>query len=149
MLRRAVDYLPTDRSAVERTHALVELGVALRRAGHRIDAREPLQEALEIGRDHGATRLAMRAHTELRAAGARPRSPLRAGLDALTPSEQRVAEIVAGGLTNAEAAQALFVTVKTVEMHLSNVYRKLNIAGRAALEEALALSRSGEPGHIE
>ncbi len=143
MLQTAIDYLPRERSAVERARALVELGAALSRAGHRSEAREPLQEGLELGRDHGATRLAMRAHTELRAAGARPRSPLRTGLDALTASERRVAEMVASGLTNAEAAQALFVTVKTVEMHLSNVYRKLNIGARTELREALAMAEPG------
>ena len=141
MLRQAVDLLPRDRSAVERTHALVELGAALRRSGHRSEAREPLQEALELGRECGALRFAGRAHTELRAAGGRPRLPLRTGLDSLTPSERRVAEMVAGGLSNADVAQALFVTVKTVEMHLSNVYRKLDIGARTELREALAASR--------
>lgn len=137
MLRRAVDHLPRERSAVERTHALVELGAALRRSGHRAEAREALQEALELGRDHHALLLARRAHTELRAAGGRPRSPLQTGLDSLTPSERRVAEMASGGLSNAEVAQALFVTVKTIEMHLSNVYRKLHIGARTDLREAL------------
>ncbi|HEV2125075.1 MAG TPA: LuxR C-terminal-related transcriptional regulator, partial [Chloroflexota bacterium] len=142
MLRAALPHLPADRSALERTRTLVEFGAALRRCGHRADAREPLQEALELGRRCGALRLAMQAHTELRAAGGHPRLPLRTGLEALTASEQRVADMAASGLTNKEAAQGLFVTVKTIEMHLSNVYRKLGIDSRAQLREALALPSS-------
>lgn len=139
MLRSALPHLPADRSALERTRTLVELGAALRRCGHRSDAREPLQEALELGRRCGALRLAMQAHTELRAAGGHPRLPLRTGLEALTASEQRVADMAARGLTNKEAAQSLFVTVKTIEMHLSNVYRKLGIDSRAKLRDVLTL----------
>ncbi len=63
---------------------------------------------------------------------------MRTGVDALTPSERRVSELAASGLANAEIAQALFVTVRTVEMHLSAAYRKLGIASRAALPAALA-----------
>jgi DNA-binding CsgD family transcriptional regulator len=60
------------------------------------------------------------------------------GLDALTPSERRVAELAAGELTNKEIAQTLFVTVKTVEVHLSSVYRKLQLGSRRELAAALA-----------
>jgi DNA-binding CsgD family transcriptional regulator len=58
----------------------------------------------------------------------------------LTPSERRVAQLAARGLANREIAQALFVTVKTVESHLGHVYAKLGIASRAALPDEL-----GEP----
>ena len=75
---------------------------------------------------------------ELLAAGARPRSVLRSGVDALTPSERRVADLAAEGLTNREIAQALFVTVRTVEMHLTAAYRKLDVSSRTALLAALA-----------
>jgi len=139
MLRKALPLLAAERSGLERVRTLVELGAALRRSGYRAEARQPLQEGLELAHECGAVLLAKRAHTELRAAGGHPRSPLRAGLDALTPSERRVAEMAADGLTNAEVAQALFVTVKTVEMHLSNAYRKLDIRSRRQLHAALAL----------
>ena len=59
------------------------------------------------------------------------------GAAALTPSERRIAERAAAGASNPELAQALFVTVKTVEMHLSNAYRKLGISSRRELERAL------------
>lgn len=71
-------------------------------------------------------------------AGARPRRVALTGLDALTPSERRVSEMAARGMTNKEIAQALFVTLRTVEMHLSSAYRKLEIHSRRGLAEALA-----------
>ena len=76
--------------------------------------------------------------------GAHPRTILRRGLDALTASERRVATMAAEGLSNKEIAQALFVTVKTVEQHLGRVYRKLGISSRKHL--AAALSGSAEGG---
>jgi DNA-binding CsgD family transcriptional regulator len=67
----------------------------------------------------------------------RGRRPAERGAAALTPSERRIAERAAAGASNPEIAQELFVTVKTVEMHLSNAYRKLGIAGRRDLPRAL------------
>ena len=61
------------------------------------------------------------------------------GAESLTPSERRVAEMAAESMTNKDIAQALFVTTKTVEVHLSNVYRKLGIASRAQLGDALGV----------
>src|SRR4029450_11845257 len=79
------------------------------------------------------TRLATRARDELSRSGARLiREPV-SGVEALTPSEVRVAELVAEGLTNREVAQALFVSEKTVETHLGRVYRKLDIKSRHAV----------------
>ncbi|HEV2814682.1 MAG TPA: helix-turn-helix transcriptional regulator, partial [Solirubrobacteraceae bacterium] len=71
------------------------------------------------------------------AAGARPRSHALGGVASLTRSERRVAELAAGGSTNREIAQALFVTPRTVEVHLSNAYRKLGIGSRRELARAL------------
>src|SRR5207237_6268843 len=85
----------------------------------------------------GAKPLAEHAHTELLATGARPRRLVLSGLEALTPSERRVAEMAADGLSNRDIAQALFVTPKTVEVHLSNAYRKLEISSRSQLPDAL------------
>jgi DNA-binding NarL/FixJ family response regulator len=62
---------------------------------------------------------------------------MRTGADALTPSERRVAELAAGGLPNAEIAQTLFVTTRTVETHLTAAYRKLGITSRTALSSVL------------
>ena len=133
----AIECLRRADAKLELARALVDHGSALRRAGERSRSREPLHEGLELATACGATVLAEHARTELRAAGARPRRVARSGVDSLTPSERRVATLAAQGLTNAEVAQALFVTVRTVEMHLSAVYRKLEIASRAGLPAAL------------
>jgi DNA-binding NarL/FixJ family response regulator len=74
---------------------------------------------------------------ELAATGARPRTPRQTGVEALSPSERRVAQLAAEGLSNRDIAQALFVTTKTVEVHLSAVYRKLGITSRAELPGVL------------
>ena len=82
--------------------------------------------------------IARRAHDELSATGETVGAPfLATGAEALTPSERRVAAMAAGGMSNREIAQTLFLTVKTVETHLSAAYRKLDIAGRSGLAAAL------------
>src|SRR5207247_47786 len=73
----------------------------------------------------------------LAAARARPRRLLRSGLESVTPSERRVAAMAADGMTNREIAQALFVTPRTVEVHLSSAYRKLGISSRSQLPQSL------------
>jgi DNA-binding NarL/FixJ family response regulator len=75
--------------------------------------------------------------TEIYATGARPRTAALAGVLALTASERRVADLAAAGQTNRDIAQALYVTPKTVEVHLSSAYRKLGIASRRELARAL------------
>jgi DNA-binding CsgD family transcriptional regulator len=77
------------------------------------------------------------AQEELAAMGARPRTVLLTGVEALTASERRVARMAAEGMSNKEIAQALFVTVKAVEVHLSGAYRKLGIGSRRELPGAL------------
>ena len=72
------------------------------------------------------------------AAGAKPRSTALSGVESLTPSERRVAAMAAEGMGNREIAQALFVTLRTVEMHLSNAFRKLDLRLRTQLVDALA-----------
>ncbi|HXV93787.1 MAG TPA: helix-turn-helix transcriptional regulator, partial [Pseudonocardia sp.] len=101
-------------------------------------AREPLRDGLDLASRCGAAAVAGRATDELGAAGARPRNPVRTGVEALSPSERRVAKLAAEGLTNRDIAQALFVTTKTVEVHLSAAYRKLGIGSRAALPGVFA-----------
>jgi DNA-binding CsgD family transcriptional regulator len=83
------------------------------------------------------------ANDELAATGAHARTILVSGLDALTASERRVAQMAAEDLSNKEIAQALFVTVKTVEQHLGRAYRKLDISSRRQLSAALAAPAEG------
>jgi DNA-binding CsgD family transcriptional regulator/tetratricopeptide (TPR) repeat protein len=138
LLEEAVEVLEGSPAKLEHAKARTELGAALRRANRRSDAREHLRHALELATICGAVPLAQRAETELLATGARPRRISLRGVESLTPSERRVAEMAAEGPTNREIAQALFVTPKTVEVHLSSVYRKLGIRSRSQLPAALA-----------
>ena len=101
------------------------------------DAREPLRRALELAESCGASALRDHVRAELHAAGARPRSTALSGVESLTASERRVAGLAADGGTNRDIAQALFVTPKTVEVHLSNAYRKLGVRSRRELAGAL------------
>jgi DNA-binding CsgD family transcriptional regulator len=137
VLCKAVSLLARSPARLELARALVDFGAALRRAGRRRDSRSPLRQAYELARDCGAAPLATTARQELAASGVRVRRERLTGAQSLTPSERRIAHMVVDGGSNAEIAQALFVTVKTVEMHLTNIYRKLNISGRAELAHAL------------
>jgi DNA-binding CsgD family transcriptional regulator len=137
LLQEAAAVLDGSQWRLEHAKALVELGAALRRANKRSEAREQLRLGLELAHKLGASGLEERAQTELAATGARPRRLMLSGLESLTPSERRVAEMAAENMTNKDIAQALFVTPKTVEVHLSSVYRKLEISSRAQLPEAL------------
>jgi ATP/maltotriose-dependent transcriptional regulator MalT len=136
LLEEAVSVLEGAEGRLEHARALSDLGAALRRAGRRTEARERLAQAMDLAHRCGATAVVGRAHDELVLAGARPRRPAISGLDALTPSELRIAEMAADGMTNKEIAQSLFVTLRTVEMHLHNAYRKLGISSRRALSVA-------------
>jgi DNA-binding CsgD family transcriptional regulator len=137
LLREAVAVLETSPARLEHARALADLGAALRRANHNAAAREPLRKSLDLARRSGATELAGWAHRELVAAGARPRRLVVTGIDALTASERRVAGMAAERMSNRQIAQALFVTEKTVEGHLAQVYRKLDISTRTQLPTAL------------
>ena len=137
-LRLAVEALEDSPARLEHARALTDLGAALRRANRRAEARTALEDGLELAERCSAWALAERARTELRAAGGRSSDPEGTGLQRLTASERRVAELAAQGQSNPEIAQALFVTRKTVETHLGHVYRKLDIAGRGELPQALA-----------
>ena len=135
-LRAAADVLDGAPARLEHARALTDLGAALRRANRRAEAREPLEQAVRIAAPLGARAVADRARVELRAAGGRSGDPDGTGLEQLTASELRVAELAAAGRSNPEIAQSLFVTRKTVETHLGRVYRKLDISGRDALPRA-------------
>jgi DNA-binding CsgD family transcriptional regulator len=137
-LRAAVVVGEASPPRLETIYALIDLGSALRRANERTAARPPLERAADLARRGGATVLFERARVELAATGARPRREvLLSGPESLTPSERRIAELAAHGSSNREIAGALFITPKTVEYHLRNAYRKLDIQGRAELAGAL------------
>ena len=138
LLEEAVTVLEGSRARLELAKALADLGAALRRERRPSDAREPLRRALELADACGADGLVEHVRSELYATGARPRTTATAGVGALTASERRVAGLAADGQSNRDIAQALFVTPKTVEVHLSNAYRKLGIRSRRDLAGALA-----------
>ena len=137
-LREAVAIAAASPARLEHAKALVALGVGLRRAGRVREAREPLREAVERAEACSAHGLVEQARTELYAAGGRPRITASTGPASLTASERRVVDLAADGATNRDIAQALFVTPKTVELHLGNAYRKLGISSRRQLADALA-----------
>jgi DNA-binding CsgD family transcriptional regulator len=135
LLRESVEVLRKCGARLERARSLVELGAALRRLNHRIEARGPLAEGMDLARRCGAGRLVARARDELLAAGARPRRAALDGVEALTASELRVARLAALGLPNEAIAQELYVSRKTVETHLSHAYVKLGLSGQGARED--------------
>jgi DNA-binding CsgD family transcriptional regulator len=145
LLTQAITALETCPSRLEQAHALTDLGAALRRASQRSEARQLLARALDLAAGCGARALAARAREELVTAGARPRRERLSGVEALTASERRVAQMAAAGMTNREIAQALFVTIKAVAFHLTHVYEKLEITGRAQLPGAVGSTNSSAP----
>jgi DNA-binding CsgD family transcriptional regulator/tetratricopeptide (TPR) repeat protein len=140
LLEQAADMLAGSPAGLERAHTLVDLGATRRRAGQRAAAREPLRVGLALAEQGGANALRERARVELAATGARPRKQFVTGVDALTPSELRVASMAAHGQTNRQIAQGLFVTIKAVEAHLHHTYQKLGIDSRKGLSSALTPS---------
>jgi DNA-binding CsgD family transcriptional regulator len=139
-LEAAVQAFARSPARVELGWASYELGAALRRANRRRDARAPLDRALDLGLGCGAKLLTERSHEELQALGARPRNVMLTGAESLTAAERRVCRLASEGLRNTDIAQALFISLRTVETHLGHAYRKLDIASRGELSQAL-----GEP----
>jgi DNA-binding NarL/FixJ family response regulator len=137
-LEEAVAVLEESPARLELAKALAAQGAALRNTKDPSAAREPLRRALELAEVCAAEPVVEFARSELHATGARPRSAALSGPAALTPSERRVADLAAEGQTNRDIADALFVTPKTVEVHLSNAYKKLGIASRRELQAALS-----------
>jgi DNA-binding CsgD family transcriptional regulator len=140
LLEEAVDVLAGSPARLEHARALADLGETLQRGG-RPGAADALQRGLDLAERCGATLLCDRLRAALRATGARP-ARRRGNPTALTPTEERVAQLVAGGQTNKGVAQQLFVSVRAVEFHLGNVYSKLGISSRRQLPAALR--RSGD-----
>jgi len=138
LLGESVDTLARSPATLELCRSRIELGAALRRAGRRRDARAELGRGLELASRLGARRLERQAREELKASGARLGRMERSGPESLTPSERRVAELAAAGSTNRAIAQQLFVSLRTVETHLTHAYQKLAISSRDELARALA-----------
>ena len=125
-------------SAFERARTELLYGERLRRAKRRVESREHLRSAIELFDGLGAAPWSEQARRELRASGESiPRRDPTAP-EKLTPQELQVALQVAEGRTNRDVAAALFLSPKTVEFHLTRVYRKLNIHSRAELVRLLA-----------
>ncbi|MFT4050023.1 MAG: AAA family ATPase [Solirubrobacterales bacterium] len=132
-IEEAVEVLKDSPAVLEYGWTLAALGTALRHERKSVEAREPLGEALNIAVRAGAFGLEKHVRDELAASGATPRATDFQGMGALTPSEKRVAGLAVEGMTNREIAQTLFVTPKTIEVHLSNVYKKLDVKSRREL----------------
>lgn len=111
-------------------------GASLRRARKRVRAREELRAALQAFESLGAQPWADQASAELAATGETARRRDASTLDDLTPQELQIARLLADGRTTREAAAAVFLSPKTVEYHLRNVYRKLGISSREELARA-------------
>jgi DNA-binding CsgD family transcriptional regulator len=130
---------------LERTRVVLALGRAhllygewLRRERRRAEAREHLRRAHEILAGAGAEAFAQRAARELRATGENVRRRGSETLDDLTPQEEQIAHLARAGDTNAEIAAQLFLSPRTVEWHLRQVFLKLGIRSRRELRTALA-----------
>ena len=106
--------------------------------GRRADSRPHLRTAVATFTELGATPWLERAAEELRATGETVHRREPDAIDRLTPHELQVAQVVAAGASNREAAARLFLSPKTIEFHLSRVFRKLNVRSRTELARALA-----------
>jgi DNA-binding CsgD family transcriptional regulator/tetratricopeptide (TPR) repeat protein len=137
-LREGVALLSGTHARLDHAHALVRLGAAVRRAGRPSEARTFLRSGLEIAARCGGLAEADFAEDELASTGIRRRrGAAPSASPELTPSEQRVAQLAAGGMSNPQIANVLRISRKTVEMHLRSVYLKLEIESRNGLGHAL------------
>ncbi|MFP5346411.1 MAG: LuxR C-terminal-related transcriptional regulator [Actinomycetes bacterium] len=119
---------------VDRARTQLAYGEHLRRARRRVAAREHLRAALQTFEDLGARPLAERARTEPRASGETARRREAGGVvEGLTPQELQVAALVAKGLPNREVAAQLFLSPRTIDFHLRNVFAKLGVTSRSEL----------------
>jgi DNA-binding CsgD family transcriptional regulator len=120
---------------------LLELGVLQRRAKQKSAAKRSLEGALAIFEPIGAAMWVDRARDELGRIGLR-----RAVVtDGLTPAQERVAELVAAGMSNREIASTLYMSVRSVESHLTKVYREYGVRSRAQLVAAIAADSDQQP----
>jgi DNA-binding NarL/FixJ family response regulator len=133
--REAIAHLGASLIAGEAARAHLLYGEWLRRAGRRQDAREELRTAHDLLSEMGAEGFASRAARELRATGEHPRKRTAQPTDALTAQELHIARLVATGATSREVGAQLFLSPRTIEAHLRNIFRKLGITSRRELRE--------------
>jgi DNA-binding CsgD family transcriptional regulator len=133
LYREAVQRLGRTRVVVHLARAHLLYGEWLRRENRRQDAREALREAHEIFSRIGADGFAERARRELLATGETVRKRTTENPVDLTAQEAQVAKLAREGLTNPEIASQIFISPRTVEWHLGNVFSKLGITSRKDL----------------
>ena len=136
--RKAVDLLGRSRMTVHQARAHLVYGEWLRRENRRTEARAQLRAAFGMFDRMGAAGFAQRARRELAAAGEEARGGAAKTFRDLTTQEAQIAAMARGGLTNPEIASRLFISSRTVEWHLGNVYAKLGVANRRELRAALS-----------
>jgi DNA-binding CsgD family transcriptional regulator len=129
---------------LDSTRLALEFGHTLAYIGRRVQARDALRPALARADAAGAVLLAQRARRELVATGLRPRRAALEGVQALTPRQRQICDQAAAGMSNRAIAQALFLSIKTVETHLASAYRKLGANSRGQLAAKLACP-NGQP----
>ena len=132
-LREAITVLQGTEASLELARAHASLGRGLRRAGQRVEARAQLGIGLDLAHRCGAIGVEADIREELSAAGGRPRRSALTGLDSLTPTELRVAQLAAQGISNSAVAEQTFVSRNTVAWHMRNIYRKLAVESREQL----------------
>ena len=137
-LRTAIELHEAMGNAYEAARTRLCLGGILRRRGQRIEARASLGVALETFEALGARPWAERAASQLEGTGMSVRRRAPSAVDELTPQERNVARLVAGGLTNREIAERLFVTTNTVETHLRHIFQKTGVTSRTQLAVSVA-----------
>jgi DNA-binding CsgD family transcriptional regulator len=130
---RALDLHARSPRRFDAARTRLALGEHLRRAGRRVDARAHLRAALETFDELGAAAWSDRARAELRASGETARRRTESGAPRLTPTELQVARLVADGLATRDVAAQLFVSPRTVDFHLRNIFTKAGISSRAEL----------------
>jgi DNA-binding CsgD family transcriptional regulator len=135
--REAIDQLERTRIRVELARARLLYGEWLRREHRRVDAREQLRAAHEMFTAMGAAAFAERARGELLATGETVRKRTVETRDELTAQEAQIAQLARDGRTNPEIGAQLFISPRTVEWHLRNVFTKLAIRSRRELHDAL------------
>jgi DNA-binding CsgD family transcriptional regulator len=142
-LARSLEVQEQAPSSYERARTLMTLAAVRRRHRRRGDARRALEEAAELFEHAGAVVWADRARADIAALGLR-----RGSADVLTPMESRVARAVTAGATNREAASSLFLSERTIEFHLGNVYRKLELSSRSELAAVLGPEDTSTPNAV-
>jgi ATP/maltotriose-dependent transcriptional regulator MalT len=137
LYREAIERFSRTRLRPELARAHLLYGEWLRREGRRVDAREQLRAAWQMMESIGMEAFAERARRELLATGEKARKRSPGTREELTPQEEQIARLARNGLSNPEIGAQLFVSARTVEWHLRNVFAKLGITSRRQLQTAL------------